>query len=58
MDSSIGEVTDERTMKKLVEIGEALLEKTVITRDVTSFIPHEQPSEGTNAQALERFVQF
>jgi hypothetical protein len=45
-------------MKKLVEIGEALLEKTVITRDVTSFIPHEQPSEGTNAQALERFVQF
>ncbi|GAU20215.1 hypothetical protein TSUD_352790 [Trifolium subterraneum] len=42
----------------LLEVGEALLEKTVRTRDVTSFAPHEQPSEGTNAQALERFVQF
>ncbi|GAU20219.1 hypothetical protein TSUD_352830 [Trifolium subterraneum] len=58
MDPSIGGVTDEATMKKLVEIGEGLLEETVKTIDPTSFIPHEQPIQGTNAQALDRLAEI
>lgn len=45
-------------LDKLVKAGEDLLEETVKVMDVTSFLPYEKPTEGTNAQALERSVQF
>jgi hypothetical protein len=43
-------------MDKLVKVGEALLNQTVKIQNVTSFVPYEKPSKGTNGQALERYV--
>ena len=57
LDPSIVNATKE-DMQKLVEAGEDLLEQPVKIQNVTSFVPYEKPSEGTNAQALERFVQI
>jgi hypothetical protein len=59
LDPSIGAFNaTKRNMDKLVKAGQDLLEQTVKIQNVTSFVPLEKPSEGTNAEALERFVQF
>jgi len=57
LDPSIdGNNVTKENLEKVVKAGEKLLEETVKVMDVTTFIPQEKPSEGTNAQALERFV--
>lgn len=57
MDPSIGtDNTTKENMEKLVKAGDDLLKQSVKVMDVTSFLPYEKPSEGTNAEALERFV--
>jgi hypothetical protein len=57
LDPTIGQVNStQENMDKLVTVGEALLNQTVKIQNVTSFVPYEKPSEGTNGQALERYV--
>jgi hypothetical protein len=46
------------SLDKIVKAGEDLLKQTVKAKDITSFDPHEKPIEGTNAEALERFVHI
>ncbi|KAI5423297.1 patatin-like protein 4 [Lathyrus oleraceus] len=59
LDPSIGfDDTSKESLEKLVKAGEDLLEQTVKTLDVTSFVPHEKPSEGTNDEALKRLARF
>ncbi|MCH85598.1 patatin-like phospholipase, partial [Trifolium medium] len=54
LDPSIGALNaTKENMEKLVEAGQDLLEQTVKIQNVTSFVPYEKPSEGTNAEALE-----
>jgi len=48
-------VTQE-SMQKLVKAGEDLLKQPVKIQNVTSFVPYEKPSEGSNDEALKRFV--
>ncbi|KEH17870.1 patatin-like phospholipase [Medicago truncatula] len=58
LDPSIGgDDTTKENLDKLVKAGEDLLEETVKVMDVTSFVPYEKPTEGTNAQALERLAE-
>ncbi|CAK8559909.1 unnamed protein product [Lathyrus sativus] len=45
-------------MEKLLKVGEDLLKESVKVMDVTSFLPYEKPSEGTNAEALERLAEI
>ncbi|XP_045788191.1 patatin-like protein 2 [Trifolium pratense] len=46
------------SMENIVKAGEELLKQTVKGIDVTSFDPKEKPSEGTNAEALERIADI
>lgn len=48
----------EENMANLVRAGEDLLKQPVKTINITSFVPEEKPSEGTNAEAIERFVHY
>ncbi|WJX86287.1 hypothetical protein P8452_68616 [Trifolium repens] len=59
LDPSIGAFNaTKRNMDKLVKAGQDLLEQTVKIQNVTSFVPLEKPSEGTNAEALERLAKI
>jgi len=59
LDPSIdGNNVTKENLEKVVKAGEKLLNETVKVIDVTTFNPQEKPSEGTNAEALERFVYF
>ena len=59
LDPSLGgENTTKEAMDSLKTAGEKLLEETVKAINVTSFLSYQKPSEGTNAEALKRFVQF
>ncbi|XP_058746850.1 patatin-like protein 6 [Vicia villosa] len=59
LDPSIGfDDTSKESLEKLVKAGEDLLVQTVKTLNVTSFVPHEKPSEGTNDEALKRLAEF
>jgi len=59
LDPSIdGNNVTKENLEKVVKAAEKLLEETVKVMDVTSFVPYDKPSEGTNAQALERLVYF
>ena len=50
--------TSKENMEKLIKAADDLLPQSVKVLNVTSFLPFEKPSEGTNAEALERFVHF
>ncbi|WJX91619.1 hypothetical protein P8452_73365 [Trifolium repens] len=59
LDPTIGQVNStQENMDKLVKVGEALLNQTVKIQNVTSFVPYEKPSKGTNGQALERLAKI
>jgi hypothetical protein len=59
LDKSITpENTTAESMDNIIKAGEDLLKQTVKAIDINSFTPQEKPSEGTNAEALDRFVHF
>ncbi|GAU20221.1 hypothetical protein TSUD_352850 [Trifolium subterraneum] len=59
LDPTIGAANStQENMNKLVKVGEDLLEQTVKIQNVTSFVPYEKPSEGTNAAALTRLAKI
>ncbi|KAI5423298.1 patatin-like protein 2 [Lathyrus oleraceus] len=59
LDTSIAaDNTTKENMEKLVKAGDDLLKQSVKVMDVTSFLPYEKPSEGTNAEALERLAEI
>lgn len=48
----------EEGMQKLVKAGEDLLKQPVKIQNVTSFVPYEKPSEGSNDEALKRLADI
>ncbi|CAI8606703.1 unnamed protein product [Vicia faba] len=50
--------TSKENMEKLIKAGDDLLPQSVKVLNVTSFLPFEKPSEGTNAEALERLAEI
>lgn len=56
--SILSDDAGEENLEKLVNVGENLLEQIVKKVNTTSFVPYEEPNEGTNAEALKRYVHF
>ncbi|CAI8606705.1 unnamed protein product [Vicia faba] len=50
--------TSKENMEKLIKAADDLLPQSVKVLNVTSFLPFEKPSEGTNAEALERLAEI
>lgn len=50
-------VTQEN-MDNLAQVGQNLLKQPVKILNITSFVPYEKSSEGTNIEALQRLVHF
>ncbi|GAU20216.1 hypothetical protein TSUD_352800 [Trifolium subterraneum] len=55
---NVGDNATKENMENLVRAAENLLEEPVKVIDAISFDPQEKPSEGTNAEALERFAEI
>ncbi|KAK2364631.1 patatin protein [Trifolium repens] len=59
LDKSITpENTTAESMDNIIKAGEDLLKQTVKAIDINSFTPQEKPSEGTNAEALDRLAKI
>lgn len=48
----------QENMANLIKAGEDLLKQPVKTLNITSFLPEVKPSEGTNADAIERLAEI
>ncbi|XP_058745227.1 patatin-08-like [Vicia villosa] len=59
LDSAIApDDASKEKVEKLLKTGDDLLKQFVKVMNVTSFLPYEKPSEGTNAEALERLAEI
>ncbi|XP_004515339.1 patatin-like protein 4 [Cicer arietinum] len=56
--SILSDDAGEENLEKLVNVGENLLEQIVKKVNTTSFVPYEEPNEGTNAEALKRLAEI